>query len=1002
MTVGALAVLLLGSALLQDAASAALAASVDPSSRGIYDILVTADAASEAPTLLAPNSLYTGEEQLSLADVEAIRALAGVDLAAPIAQIVVPGQRGYQTQVRIPVDLGQPVSAPESYRAVLRLLGDSGLGERLITENTAALTLDRANVPPELPAVVDDVNSSCSIGAVAIPCSLFPWASAPRWRTAVWMEALDGTYSSTGESDGQTITLHMPASFSGDLRMTLIDPNAERALLGTAGGFLDPLIDLGGPAPVDYDALESWAEAHDTPAARAINATARATQKFQDEFLAGAAYLEYARIMRERGEEPDPNAYTGTMMPVVPMLLADDLAAGALRAELSVESFGPSGPLPDPLENSGGYVPNPPIPDAVRNGDPGVALPPVSIDASVLLNPASYGALSLPWPGTVPRPAPESAFPDYPFYVDLSSPVSVHDLAPGVATVGSEGAQEVRLDGVGFHKLGGDAGSVLNESLRGGADVNPDLAGTESVFGVVRARERGVPTQGEYRAGISVGGFSTGGQRAITELAAGIPLGAYEPSDATLLATADDEGLSVGSPVAGFGPLGLAAGRTSAIADINSVAFRSENKVDAVRVRVAGVERYDAAGISAVTQAARKIERLGYRATIVAGSQGEDLKVSVGGYAFGTMDAATPQRVGELGVIQQRWSVLGPAAAAGAGLGAGTQLLLGTALLAVLGAFAVIEAGAVSARRREAAVLRGLGWRSRRIVAWFAAEHAVALPVLAAAGLAAVLVAADPGLTATVVAAALLAGTAIALTALARATRAPRAWTASEAELQHARGDARAREFERRPEARVLGADPSAAESLPAARIVRMPRSPLLWGLQRAWRSPAASLPRAAAVGAVMAPSPRSPRPSAEPGGVGPAQLLLAGAGVAAGLVLLAVVRQRDREVATLEPGDAPAAVLAASGWLPREVRLAALAESLAAPLAAALLGSYALWFVLSSAGIDSVNTPVSAALVAGLAAALLLLPPRPRPSSSPSAEKIPARKAALSRGIAS
>lgn len=993
VAVGALALLLLGSALVQDAASAALAGSVDPASRGMYDILVTPDDGAEAPALLAPNSLNTGEEQLSLDDVRAIRALEGVELAAPIAQIVVPAQPRYQTLLRIPVDLDQQTPAPESYRVVLRLLGDGGLGEQLLSENSFAVTLDRSNAPGELPPLPEDANSTCMIADVTIPCSLYPWANTPRMRTAVWMESLDGSHSNSGMLDGQTITLWLPEVLRSDVRMTLVDPIAEQALLGEAGDFLAPLVALGGSAPSSFEALESWARGRDTTAARQITAVAEAQQKASEEFLAGPAYAEYARIKRERGEEPDPAAVSWGSSPLVPMLLADDAGRGTLRAELRAESFGPAEGVLDQSQAGVGYVPNPPIPDAVRNGDPGAALPTVSVDASMLLDPVSAGALSIPWPGTELAPATPSLFPDYPYSLDLSTMVSVHDVAP--QPTGTDGAAEVRVEGVGFHRLGGDAGTIVSGSLRPDQDVDPALIGAESVFGVVRAREKGVPFQGEYQSALTVGGFSAAEQRAITELAGGLPLGAYEPSDARLLAAADGVSLSAGGPVAGFGPLGLAAGSTRAIADISSAAFRSTNKVDAVRVRVAGVDSYDAAGIDAVTQAARDIEGLGYRATIVAGSRGENLRVSVGGYGFGSLDAATPQRVGELGVIEQRWSVLGPAAAAGAGIGSAAQLLLGTALLAVLGAFAVIELTGVPVRRREAEVLRGLGWRRGRIVRWFAAEYGLTLPLVAAAGLAAVVFAAEPALTGTVVAAVLLAASVVVGISLRRSTR-PAAGAASESELHAAREYEY--EYEHRPEARIVGAEPQTG-SPPARRgPVRMPRSAVLWGVQRAWRSPADSVPRAFAVLAVMAPVAALTASAAEPGGAGLAGLLLTGCGVLAGLALLALLRRGD-PAARSETGS----VLAAAGWRPRDVRRAALAETLAAPLAAVFLGGYALWFVLSSAGVDAVNTAISAALVAGLAAAAsFLLPARPATTRTPPPEATSPRKAALFRGIAS
>ncbi|AMB58053.1 hypothetical protein AWU67_03330 [Microterricola viridarii] len=788
----------------------------------------------------------------------------------------------------------------------------------------------------------------------------------------------------------------MGGSLSVDQRMTLVDPIAERQLLGAAGEFLEPLIALSGERPTDFDTIERWASDRDTAEARQITAMLQDQRDSEAAFRAGPAYAEYLRIKAERNEEPDANLLGGRIGPMVPILLSEAADLRPLRAELSVESFGPSPNFPRQEPGDTSYVPPPPVPDAIRNGEPGVALPPVRVDASALLDSRFNGAVALPWPGsTVDAPTTPSL---YPYSLDLSSSASVHDAAPTDIVVTADGRHQVRLDGIGFGRLVADETSSFGFSSTPDTTVRQGATDSEALFGAVRKLGRGNTGQGEYAGAISVGGFGVADEEAITELAAGTPLGAYEPNQATLLADGDGQTAAPGTMVGGFGTLGLAGNRTGAIADIRSAAFAWENKVDAVRVRVAGVDSYDAAGITAVVRTARDIERLGYRAVIVAGSQSEAVSVSVGNFAFGTMDAAEPQQVGELGVIEQRWSVLGPAAGAGLSLSAGTQLLLGTAIAAVLGAFAVSELTGVAARRREAEVLRSLGWRRGRIVRWFAADYAMALPLLALAGLAAVLLAAEQALSAAVIAVALLVVATVVISSLSRSTRAPITRTASEAELLTVL------EFEYRPEARVLGEDPSAgpldqpvAPARPS-KPLRMPRSAVLWGVQRAWRTPAESLPRACAVLAVMAPLAALSAAAAEPGGGGLAQLMLAACGVGAGLVLLASVRRGS-------PVAAPASetVLLASGWPSRDVRLAGMAATLAGPLAAVFLGSYALWFVLSSVGVDGVNTAVSAALVAGLGAtALFLLPRRPSASRAPSPQPIPARKAALSRGIAS
>ena len=151
--------------------------------------------------------------------------------------------------------------------------------------------------------------------------------------------------------------------------------------------------------------------------------------------------------------------------------------------------------------------------------------------------------------------------------------------------------------------------------------------------------------------------------------------------------------------------------------------------MDAVRVRVAGVDGYDRAGIAAVGAVADEIERLGLAATIVAGSSPEAVRMRVDGYAFGTMDAATPsRRSGTLGTVEQGdWSQLGAAARLG------TQRLAGDARPARERWSPPRSRCSPSARCRaaargapEAATLRTVGWTRGRIMRWMLAEQVAA------------------------------------------------------------------------------------------------------------------------------------------------------------------------------------------------------------------------------------------------------------------------------------
>lgn len=973
--VGLLALTLLAASLVQGAAAAALRHSVDASSRPLYDILVTApDAGAAPPTVLPPNSLGGSGKAMQMADVQALRELAGVEVAAPIAQLLLPVQQGWRMQLAAAVDPDQLTPSGESYRATLRLLSDDGLGERLLSEESYMVALDQSNAPLDIaaPGSGPESGAMCNIGDVTIDCSLFEWGFEPN-RTAAWVLGSGGDLSS-GQSDGSVVTVSLPLAFALDQRMTLIDPVAEQALLGDAGSFLNPLVELGGARGRSTEELGAWGSANTGSIAKALEEAAESEAAYRLKMEQGPAYQEYLRVKTERGEPARLADYFGDPQEMYPVLVAEEPTPAPLRAELSVESFGPM-----TLPGTDSYGEMPAFSTPLLNDSPGTPAGTVVQDIPELLDASSYAAVPVWWPGTGALPS-GNVGESYAGYIGFGGAVLVDASQPNAVRRGADGAYTAQLDGVGFRTIAVPSGGSSGLSTR----ADPSAPGAESAYSEPRAAER--PPLGEgFETGASVGSFSADELDAIVAVADGIPLGAYEPVDAVLVEDADGEPIAptpITPTLSGFGLLGA---RTSIIGDIRSSGWQDDTIVEAVRVRVAGVERYDDAGIAAVTAAARDIEELGYTATLVAGSDGETVKVSVDGYAFGTTDAAGEQRVGELGVVEQCWTVLGSAAVLSTAVGSGMTLLLGTVLLAVLGLLALTEFGAIPARQRDAATLRGLGWNRPRIARWFAGEQLIGLLLAAGVGAIALLAAPEPAVAAPIVTAGLVGAALICVVATARATRPSRVRAVS--------GDALERSFgaEFRPEARIVGGEQHGddardrgAASAPRTQR-RLPGSAVSWGIQRAWRRPGAALPMAFAVLTVMATvaafalsmaeisgQNAQAQLSAQIGAAAP-QLVLALCGVGVAAVLVARARgQSAREGRRLR------AVLEATGWPNEEQRRATLAGSLALMLATVLLGSYLLWFVLGALGVTSENAIVSAALVAGIAVAALILVPLP------------------------
>jgi hypothetical protein len=208
------ALLALLSGALADNAQVVLSGTIDANWRGSYDILVRSAGAAlplEATGgLVEPNFLaFSGRGGISIDELERVRALPGVDLAAPVGFV------GYLAWIASAptVQLDILPNQPTLYEVAMTATTSDGLTNELIQHEVGHVLLG---------PVVDDPN-------------------APSWAT----DLHDLGYGTDGS--GRVIvdfSLHPLPPIP--VPILAVDPVAEARLLGSGGAFLDPFSNLVG------------------------------------------------------------------------------------------------------------------------------------------------------------------------------------------------------------------------------------------------------------------------------------------------------------------------------------------------------------------------------------------------------------------------------------------------------------------------------------------------------------------------------------------------------------------------------------------------------------------------------------------------------------------------------------------------------------------------------------------------------------------------------------
>lgn len=710
---GLLALVALASAGLQAGAVVALRASLDANWRGAYDILVTSgDAAGDREGLLPPNALGGEGPGMTLAEVETIRRVNGVDVAAPIGEILVPALAFADARVAIPRELAGADEAPQAFRVTAEFTTDDGLGERAVTIGTHTIVVDGSRgepAPDPACTPTDGSFNNFAYTAEEYP-ALASWHCFTDYGDGVYEEFSDGGMSFQDPLDDATFQYSLMSSSPGSTtRITLIDPESERALLGEAGSFLTPLLDLAPGADTRVDDMTRWAQSEPGPFGRAYLAEQEdiALQMAGIGVYRSEAVIDdLRRLHAANGSDWDEIGRAaladGRYLP----LLVADAAVAPLTVKVTVETFGAVENLPPENVPFGGPSFRYTLPESLREGLPGDVVGTTVADISDALNPFRRAAAGIAWPGADPSTA--ELLPDY---SSLGVPSLARPTASPLALVGDTAL----LRAAGYR-----APRLFESGPESAFDLaaDPTTPGTETAYTGLRR----LPTPQGVSA-VPIGTFPATGVTSADDAVDFVPLGAYEPVGSRI-AEGPHAGAELAPSVTG---LGLVSPRTIAIGSLTSVASWGDGAhVNAIRVRVDGIDGYSAAAQERVVEVAAAIEALGYQAAVVAGSSPVDTPVRVLDYAFGA-PAGGLQATGELGTILQRWSELGAAARAELALEGASIAALAVALGAGVILLGAVQLAGVPARRTQSGVLRQLGFPRSRIAVWLAAEELPAL-----------------------------------------------------------------------------------------------------------------------------------------------------------------------------------------------------------------------------------------------------------------------------------
>jgi len=931
-----LAVVALAAAGIQSSAAATLAATLDANWRGAYDILVTAKGdESDVEGLLAPNSL--GSSALSFTELDSIRSVAGVDIAAPIGEMIAPALKHGSASITIPRGfVAGADDEPQAFRVTVTYSTDDGLGERYVAESTTSLIVDETPVsdrPTAPEPEFDGIDAPCTFNSFAITEQDYPelyesLCSGIRSEPAPVTATENGSTTSTFFTvSNNAFVVNVGTPPQSVTRVTLVDPVAEAALLGEAGAFLVPLETIAPTDTTDVTTLTSWARATDSAYAADFLEQEKLRSAQAAGFESEEVFAQVRQLYADNGADYD-EAVQAQQSAYVPLLVADTDAA-ALSATVTIEPFGAVDYAE--LDASGVTFPYE-LSDDLRTGKGGGQAESSTADVAALLNPFINSDPTVPWPGSTPTELDRSDVYNSLMVQNAGVILGSPYLDVDVTTSGAS----ANLDPVGYRNPIPNYANGMPDLLA--ADADPLTPGAESVY----AGANGLPTMESALLAVPVGSFSTEEITALQPSLSYVPLGAYQPVSSTLA-----NGTVMQPSVSG---LGLVAPRTVAIASIYSAAaWNQKAPISAVRVRVAGIDAYSADARARVIEVASDIRDLGFTATIVAGSSPTDVAVQVNGYATGVDSATGEQTVESLGAVNQQWSELGAAARADLAISTASASALGIALGSTALLLGAVQFVSVPRRRAQASVMREVGFTRSRIGRWMAAEEIPGLVVVIAAGVAAALLSGVTVLSLTISAIGIAVVIVTSSIAVALGSRgAGRTRSAPHRTTLRVRGRSIMRFGARQSRIHLL----TTMTHLLAILVVALSAAALTSVFLQGQTAAGNSLLAQFTIGQSVLP-----------------QLVLGLTGVVAGVILSVIGRRVD-----LARRSQQWAVMRTMGWGVRDIRSAQRAESITIVVPAVVLAGAIGWWGSSALSVaDPAVVTAATAIAAALASTVVL-----------------------------
>ncbi len=674
MAVVAVTAIAVAASQVATAARARITAENDANWRGAYDILVRPAGArldlESTNGLVEPNFVaLAGRGGIGTGQLAAIRAIPGVEIAAPIAWVGFVTTRVASPTIEIP----KVPTRPTLYSATLTLSTSDGVSRHLVYEDTVRILLapEKTNFPG-CPTVISDTN--------ATGCPGFP----------------DGTWTL------EVNATHYPPQLQSPI--LAIDPEAERALLGGGGAFLDPLVKLPNRDTLTVGTLD------------------RSTTKM----IIPPKYRDW-RSDIDLAREIDANVVTASR-PVIPILVSSKTYA---RIQLSLDVSQVGRPLAT-LPNTDRPVATV-LDEAAREAGPGMtAVGTSTVERSDEAQAFGVNGLRVPWPGTsVPWGLGEGGLIGNRTIIATLTARPTYGVAAapdGTATPAFRIAPQGTVPPGGPGSELSDPGPLGPQEVRLGSEQSYRPFQTVSPPLVETFKRKTTMDRPFFLA--PVGEYDLDTLDLSKDPLSYVPYGAYDPPDTTLVAGPDGRPVTPIPMNPTLNPTGLLQAPPMGIVDIAAAELlRGPAPIDAVRVRVGGIANYGPGALAKVERVAGAIAALGLEVDVVAASSPQAVDVYVPAYDT----SSNPPR--DLGWVRQYWTTLGAAPRVERALGDTNVVLLLLSLLAV----AVVVGGTAllssAARGREAAILAAIGWRRRAIVRWQAGESAVAGAIVLALGL---------------------------------------------------------------------------------------------------------------------------------------------------------------------------------------------------------------------------------------------------------------------------